>query len=96
MLHRLEAILQFYKPYVLWSFAVTICVLIINPFIFYAIVTKFFLTLFLWFYVKETKRDNKLRIFKNMGIASHTLFLMIFLIDIFFTVLFMTLLKAYL
>ena len=45
---QLFTILIFYKPYVVWSLIVNICIAIICPAIISAITTKLLLTIFIW------------------------------------------------
>ena len=94
-MQRITAILLFYKPMFIWSFAVTIAITILNPSIFPAIITKLFLTIFAWYLVKETNARKKLIFYKNLGISTFRLFSTLFFIDIFITVSFLILIKEF-
>ena len=80
-MQRIAAILTFYRPMFLWSFAVTLVITIFNPLIFSAIITKLLLTFFAWYLVNETKAKKQLLHLKNLGISSFKLFSSIFFID---------------
>ncbi len=95
IMQRIGAIFLFYKPYVLWSFGINIILLIINPSIAAAIVTKLLLIAVLWYVLTETHARRKLIFYKNLGISSLKLFSTIFLIDIFITLVFMILIKEF-
>ena len=92
---QIISILAFYKPYVIWSLIVNICITIICPAIVYAIITKLFLAVFIWFLVKETSYKHKLNLLKKLGVSTLKLFLLLFLIDISFTIGFLEILKEY-
>jgi len=85
MLQRFEAILVFYKPYFLWSFAITILLVVFNPYILPILITKFLFTIFLWYFMNETTAKRNLIFYKNLGISNFRLFSTLFLIDIFIT-----------
>ena len=95
MLQRFEAILLFYKPYVLWSFAINILIVIFNPHIIPTIITKLFLTIFIWYLISETSSKKKLIFYKNLGISSFQLFASLFLIDIFITLAFLMVIQEF-
>lgn len=58
-MQQLISIMAFYRSYVLWSFFINIFIVIVNPNIFAAIVTKLLLTIFLWYLVNETSEKTK-------------------------------------
>ena len=92
---QLFTILIFYKPYVVWSLIVNICIAIICPAIISAITTKLLLTIFIWFLVKETRVKHKLYFYNKLGISTIKLFSILFLIDISFTIGFLEVIKEY-
>ena len=94
-MHRFLAIFTFYKPFVIWSFVATAVIAFFNPHIIPAIFTKLFLTIFAWYYICETPNKRKLAFYKNLGIAPFKLFALIFIIDCFFTVIFLTVFKEF-
>ncbi|WP_353778121.1 hypothetical protein [Winogradskyella sp. 3972H.M.0a.05] len=94
-MQRIAAILLFYKPMFVWSFAVTLVITIFNPLIFSAIITKLFLTFFAWYLVNETKTRQKLIALKNIGVSTFKLFSTIFFIDIVITIGFLIVIKEF-
>lgn len=95
MIHRLEAIVLFYKPYFLWSMAVTILIIIFSPYILTCITTKLLLTIFIWYYTNETSSKRKLVFYKNLGISTRELFLAVFLIDTLISITVLLIIKAF-
>jgi hypothetical protein len=95
MMQRLGAIFLFYKPFFLWSMAVNILILFVNPYILPIIITKLLLTFFVWYLVHETSANRKLIFYKNLGISTWRLFSTLFLIDIAITITFLLLMKAF-
>ena len=89
------SILAFYRPFILWSFIINIIIVIMNPYIMPAVVTKLLLTIFVWFMVNETKAKRKLIIYKRLGISTIKLFSILFLVDISITLSFLMVIKEY-
>lgn len=83
MIHRFGAILLFYKPYVFWSFAVTLFLMAFETKLIIIAIAKLFLIAFLWYVLSETTAKRKLIFYKNLGISSLKLFAMVYIIDIF-------------
>ena len=94
-MQQLLTILAFYKPFVVWSLIVNIAITIVNPFIMPAIITKFLLTIFVWYLFKETNARRKLMFCKNLGISPLVLFSSLFILDILFTVGFLVIIKEF-
>lgn len=94
-MQRFLAILAFYKSFVAWSFLVTAIVGFFNPHLAPAIITKLFLTVFAWYYVKETNQRRKLTFYKNLGISPLTLFTIMFLVDCVLTIIFLIIFKEF-
>lgn len=94
-MQRLLAILAFYKPFVVWSFAINITVGFFNPHIIPALITKLFLTVFVWYYISETPHRRKLTFYRNLGIAPLRLFSIVFLLDCVLTITFLTVFKEF-
>ena len=88
-------ILAFYRPFVVWSFVINAILGFINPLIIPAIVTKLFLTVFVWYIVTETNAKRKLTFYKNLGISPIKLFSILFLVDISITVSFLVVFKEF-
>ena len=85
----------FYKPYAIWSLAITALIGFFNPDITPALITKAFLTVFLWYLVNETRARRKLVFYKNFGISSFKLFAVLFLIDSFITTAYLLVFKNF-
>lgn len=94
-MQRFGAILLFYRPYFLWSIGINIALLIVSPSIPPILISKLFLTAFLWYVTNETRAKRKLIFYNNLGISSLKLFSTIFLIDIFITLGFLLLIKEF-
>jgi len=94
-MQQLLSILIFYRPFVIWSFIVNIAIAIINPFIIPAIITKLLLTIFVWYLVNETNANRKLIFYNNLGISTIKLFSVLFLVDIFITIIFLIVIKEF-
>tara|TARA_R110002033_G_scaffold90558_1_gene140492 strand:+ start:164 stop:451 length:288 start_codon:yes stop_codon:yes gene_type:complete len=94
-MYRFLAILSFYKPFVVWSLLVTAVVAFFNAQIAPAIATKLFLTVFAWYYVSETPNKRKLTFYKNIGISPLKLFSIMFIVDCFLTVIYLTIFKEF-
>ncbi len=69
-MYRFLAILSFYRPFVVWSFTANAIIAFFNPYVVPALFTKLFLTVFVWYYVKETPNKRKLTFYRNLGISS--------------------------
>ncbi len=95
MLQRFEAIFTFYKPLFFSSFVVNIIIVIINPSIAAAVVTKLFLVSLLWYLMNETSSKKKLVFYKNLGISNLKLFSSLFIIDIFITIAFLLIVQEF-
>jgi len=94
-MQRFGAILLFYKPFYLWSFAINIAITVVNPHIFPAIITKLFLIIFLWYFLNETHNKRKLIFYKNLGLSMFHLFLALFIIDALITIMFILLIQEF-
>ncbi|NNF82388.1 MAG: hypothetical protein HKM99_06555 [Flavobacteriaceae bacterium] len=88
-------ILTFYRPFVLWSLMINVCIAIIYPFIIPAITTKLFLAVFVWYLVSETNARRKLDFYRRLGISPIRLFSILFVVDILLTIGFLEVVKAY-
>ena len=78
MLNQFKVILNYYKPFAKWSFGVTIMLLIINPALIAAVLTKLFLVILLWYIVSNTQAKQHLTFYKNLSISSLKLFSTLF------------------
>jgi len=80
---------------VVWSFVINAILGFLNPLIIPAIVTKLFLTVFVWYLVTETNAKRKLTFYKNLGISTFKLFSILFLVDISLTISFLVVFKEF-
>ncbi|MUU78062.1 hypothetical protein [Winogradskyella endarachnes] len=94
-MNRFLAILSFYKPFVVWSFIATTICAFFSTHLIPAIVTKLFLTVFAWYYMNETNNKRKLTFYQNLGISTFKLFSVVFIVDCFLTVIFLTLFSEF-
>lgn len=94
-MHKLLAILSFYKLFMVWSLIVNVIIGIINPVIASALVTKLCLTVFAWYYVSETTNKRRLTFYKNLGIRPINQFASMFIIDSVITILFVVIFKEF-
>ena len=94
-MQRLLTILTFYKPFIAWSFGINVILGFMNTHFIPAIVSKVFLTVFLWYYITESHAKRKLTFYKNLGFSEFKLFSSLFLIDIIITIGFLTLFKEF-
>lgn len=94
-MQRFLAILTFYRPYVVWSFCINAIIGFSNPHLMPALITKLFLTIFVWYYVHQTAQYKKLIFYKSLGISTFCLFVVLFLIDCFLTILFLVVFKEF-
>ena len=94
-MYRFLTILAFYKPFVVWSLIANVIIGFFNPYLIPAISTKLFLTVFAWYYVRETPNKRKLTLYKNLGISPFKLFSVIFIVDCIITIIYITLLKEF-
>lgn len=88
MIQRFGAILLFYKPYVLWSFGVTLFLMAFKSNLAIIYMAKLFLIIFLWYFLSKTTAKRKLLFYKNLGISTLKLFSVIYIIDVFITTFF--------
>lgn len=94
-MYRFLAILAFYKPFVVWSFLVTAVVAFFNAHVAPAIATKLFLLIFVWYYISETPNKRKLTFYKNIGISPFKLFFIMFIIDCFLTLVYLSVFREF-
>ncbi|TYB79936.1 hypothetical protein ES674_07140 [Bizionia myxarmorum] len=94
-MQRFGAILLFYKPYVFWSFCVTIFLMVFETKLIIIAIAKLFLLTFLWYFLSETTAKRKLIFYKNLGISSLKLFGVVYIIDIFINTIFYKLIGVY-
>lgn len=88
-------ILAFYRPFILGSFVVNIAIAIVYPFVIPAIITKLFMTVFVWHMVNQTSARKKLTFYKKLGVSPFKLFFSLFLLDITATIGFIVIIKEF-
>lgn len=95
MTQRFGAILLFYRSYFIWSFIINIVFTFVNHHIVPAILTKLFLTIILWHFVKDSNAKHKLTFYNKLGISSFRLFSSIFIMDILIMIVFLSFVKVF-
>ena len=95
MLNQFKAILFYYRPIALWSFAVTILITAYNPGIICALLTKLFLMLLLLLMINDRTMRRKLKFYKMVGTSNFKLVLSLYIIDSFITCSFLFLIKGF-
>ena len=94
-MQKLSTIILFYKPYILWSFAINLLITIFNPEVITAIGTKFFLVFFLWYYISHSKGKRLLNFYNNLGVSTLKLFISVFVMDITTTIGYLLIIKEF-
>jgi len=94
-MRKLSSIIVFYSPLFLWSFAINLLIVIYNPQLVSAIVTKLFLTAITWYIMSRTDWRRKIIVYKNKGISAITLFSALFVIDALITSGFILIMKEF-
>lgn len=95
MLNQFRAILFYYRPIAIWSFAVTLLTTIYNPEIISALLTKLFLTFLFWLMINDRNMRRKLKFYKMVGVSNLKLVALLYLIDCVFTCGFLLLIKGF-
>lgn len=95
MLNQFRAILFYYRPLALWSFATTIILLIFSSGILAALLTKLFLIILFSLMISDKGIRRKLRFYKMVGVSNFKLLTILYLIDCFFTCSFLFLIKGF-
>jgi hypothetical protein len=94
-MRQLLSILEFYRPFAIWSFVVNIVIAFVYPFVFTAILTKLLLTVFVWYMANETNVKRKLMFYKTLGVSTFKLFSVLFLVDVIITITFIIVIKEF-
>ncbi|QRM91000.1 hypothetical protein FG167_10365 [Lacinutrix sp. WUR7] len=87
----LKLIFIFYKPFLLWSFIINV---LAGSNLGVLIFLKLLLTVFLWYYIRETKAKNNLVFYKNVGISTFKLYASLFFMDAILSIIFLLLAKT--
>ncbi|WP_452231786.1 hypothetical protein [Lacinutrix sp. MEBiC02595] len=87
----LKLIFIFYKPFLLWSFIINV---LAGSNIAVLVLLKLLLTIFLWYYIRETKAKTNLVFYKNAGISTFKLYASIFIMDVILSVPFLLIAKT--
>jgi len=95
VMHRLGAILLYYKPLFMWSLLINILLISISPHIFIIILTKLFLMVLVLYFINETKTKPELLVCKNLNISQFRLFATLFAIDTLVTISFLKVLMVF-
>ena len=94
-MRQLSSIFIFYRPFILWSFGINILFSFISYSLIPILLVKLLLTTFLWYFLNETNAKRKLVLYKNLGISTFKLFSLIYIIDLFLSIPFLLILKAF-
>ncbi|MGC1205030.1 MAG: hypothetical protein WA839_09105 [Flavobacteriaceae bacterium] len=95
IMQQLSSIFGFYRPFILWSFAINVFLSLIGYSLVPIFLVKLLLTLFLWYFLNETSAKRKLVFYKNLGISTFKLFFFLYLIDLFLSLPFLLILKEF-
>ena len=87
----LKLIFIFYKPFLLWSFIINV---LAGSNLGVLVFLKLLLTVFLWYYIRETKAKNNLVFYKNAGISTFKLYASLFFMDAILSIIFLLLAKT--
>ena len=94
MINQLRSIFYFYKNFFIWSLVINILfVLLKTPDIVLVLIVKFLLLIFIYYVMIETKGNQKLMLYKILGISNFKLFASIYVIDLIFNILFFSLIN---
>ena len=94
-MQQLLSVFIFYRPFVLWSLGINVFLSIIGYSFVPIFLVKLLLTFFLWYFLNETSAKRKLVFYKNLGISTFKLFLFLYVIDLFFSIPFLLVLKEF-
>ncbi|PKQ46119.1 hypothetical protein CSW08_05080 [Confluentibacter flavum] len=95
-MQKLATIFYFYKPFLFWSFGISIFLFILlGNYISLVILGKIFLILFLAYVVNESSFKQKLIFYKNLGISTFKLFFVFFIIDAILTMSILSIIKGF-
>ncbi len=94
-MQHLFSIFIFYRSYILWSFAINIVFSFFKFDIIPIVITKLFLVVFLWYITTETHAKRKLLFYKNLGISTLKLFLLLYIMDLLLSLPFLLILKEF-
>lgn len=94
-MQQLFSIFIFYRPLILWSFGINTFLSFLKYEIIPIAIVKLLLVAFLWYFLNETNAKRKLVFYKNLGISTLKLFAFLYLIDLFFSIPFLLILKEF-
>lgn len=94
-MQKLSSIIIFYRSLFLWSFAINLLIVIYNPELVSAIVTKLFITIITWYIMTHSNFKKKIIFYRNKGISALTLFSALFGIDALLTSGFILVMKEF-
>jgi len=95
MFNQFRAILAYYRALAMWSFFATLVITIVAPKIIPALLTKLFLTLIFWWLIHDINMRKKLGFYKMAGVSNFKLVLSLYLLDAFFTCIFLLLIQGF-
>lgn len=94
-MNQLFSIVVFYRPFVFWSFSLNIIFSFLKYDIIPILIVKLVLIGFLWYFFNETTAKRKLIFYKNLGISALKLFSLLYIVDLFFSLPFLLILKEF-
>ena len=92
---QLSSIFVFYRPFFIWSLVINMLLLFIKFEIVAILIVKLLLIFFLWYFLSETPTKRKLTCYRELGISTLKLFLLVFVIDAVFSLPFLVVLKEF-
>lgn len=94
-MHRLGAILVFYKSLLIWSFMINVLFIMVTPYIYITILTKLFLFILVLYFLNKTKAKPKLKICKKLNMSQNKIFVVIFILDTIMTTSTLSVIKVF-
>jgi hypothetical protein len=94
-MHRLRAILVFYKSLLIWSFMINVLFIMVTPYIYITILTKLFLLILVLYFLNKTKDKPKLMICKKLNMSQNKIFAVIFILDTIMTTSSLSVIKVF-
>lgn len=94
MIKQLKSIFYLYKSFFIWSLLINLLfVLLQTPDIRLILIVKILLLLFTYYVLIKTNGNQKLMLYKILGISNFKLFASIYVIDLIFNILFFSLIN---
>lgn len=88
-MRQLLSIVAFYRQFLFWSLAINLLMGFLGFFMLSAVVSKLFLTVFVWYFMNQTKAKGNFIFYKHQGLSEFKLFAFTFLVDSLITISFL-------